>query len=919
MWERPWALWALPLAFVPVLIHWLSRRSARRVPFGDLYLAREALSRARRASRWRDAALLATRIAAFLSLLLSCAGPSATAPGGAGRGNKPSESLSLLVWLDCSYSMRCLESGESRFELAKRAGREALAALRPGDRVAVATFSNRVDTPPAALRWRSREEAAAALASAKPGFSGTDFAAPLAAGDVFLSSAPGRRVELFLTDGAAHGFRGKLPPLGPEILRLGLRWPGKPNAFLARAVAESSPGEPGMRLRLEARGLDRPRNVKIWLGGRPVGRARVAPGSSWAEVALPEEASGLYSGRAVLDPDDLLIDDERWFSFKVSPRPRILCLYHDASFLRAPAGGYFLKRLCGAAEGPLIGYDCDFLDIASIEKAALPDYRAILLADWSTLPAQASERLARFVLAGGGVWIFPGQESGSEPDLGRLGELASADLGSLVAAEAKGVAAAPGFLSGEPGAFDLSRVSFSAYRLMTVKPGARVLLRSASGYPLECVGKAGTGAIVVSAFGLGSRWGNMALKPFFAPWLERSLKLMAPGPPRLRALGGPVGRSLEMAWESRVAAPQAALVTNPKGRSLKIWVRDRRANFDGTDRPGLYRVEDLPGGNDRVYAVNLDPTSGESELEPEPSPPWKTLSPESFRRDFDQAVRGRPLSGALLAFAALVLCLEMLLSLPRRSLPAKPFLALLFIAALMALPHGAAAQENDRFTITQWRIGDTWDPYPEVPGLILRDLDLTTSVLTSPGRRVVTLEDTDFFFSPLVILAGKDAPPPLGKEALAMLRDFLDAGGMLWIEDVSGLPESSFDRWVRMTLSSLRPGDPLTPIPLSNAVFKSFYLLRRPAGRVLVEPAILGLSRGRRWSVVYSRNDILGAWAVDPLGKPLYPCVPGGEQQRLEAKRLAINIILYALTGNYKSDAVHQPYLMRKMREGTLP
>ena len=814
--------------------------------------------------------------------------------------------------------MRCQESGESRFKLAKRAGREALATLRPGDRVAFASFSDRVDAPASGFRWMGREEAAAALASARPGFSGTDFAAPLAAGDVFLSSAPGRRVELFLTDGAAHGFRGKPVPLGSGILRLGLQWPEKPNAYLARAVAQVSPGAPGIRLRLEARGLDRPRNVKIWLGGRPVGRARVAPGSSWTEVTLPEEPSGLYSGRVVLAPDDLVVDDERWFSFKVSPRPRVLCLYRDASFLRAPAGGYFLKRLCGAAEGPLIGYDCDFLDIASIEKASLPDYRAVLLADWSVLPAQDSERLARFALAGGGVWIFPSHESGSEPDLGRLGELAGAQLGPLVAAEARGVAAAPGFLFGESGSFELSRVFFSAYRLMTVKPGARVLLRSASGYPLECVGKAGAGAVAVSAFGLGSRWGNLALKPFFAPWIERSLKLMAPGPPRLQALGGPVGRPLEISWERRVAAPLAALVTDPQGRALKIWARDRRANFDGTHRPGLYRVEDVPGGHDRLYAVNLDPASGESDLKPEPSPPWKTLSPESFQRDFDQAVRGRPLSGVLLALAALALGLEMLLSLPRRALPAKPFLALL-LAALTAFPHPAVAQEDGRFTLTQWRLGDSWDPYPEVPGLILRDLDLTTSVLTSPVRRVITLEDSGFFFSPLILLAGKDAPPSLGKKDLAKLRDFLDAGGMLWIEDVSGLPESPFDRWVRMTLASLRPGDSLAPIPLSNAVFKSFYLLRRPAGRALVEPEIWGLARGRRWSIVYSRNDILGAWAVDPLGKPLYLCAPGGEQQRLEARRLAINIILYALTGNYKSDAVHQPYLMRKMREGTLP
>ena len=33
-----------------------------------------------------------------------------------------------------------------------------------------------------------------------------------------------------------------------------------------------------------------------------------------------------------------------------------------------------------------------------------------------------------------------------------------------------------------------------------------------------------------------------------------------------------------------------------------------------------------------------------------------------------------------------------------------------------------------------------------------------------------------------------------------------------------------------------------------------------------------------------------------------------------EARKLTLNIVMYALTGSYKADAVHQPFILQKMR-----
>ena len=78
---------------------------------------------------------------------------------------------------------------------------------------------------------------------------------------------------------------------------------------------------------------------------------------------------------------------------------------------------------------------------------------------------------------------------------------------------------------------------------------------------------------------------------------------------------------------------------------------------------------------------------------------------------------------------------------------------------------------------------------------ILSLFSSVTSVLTSPERRFITLRDPSLYYSPIVVLAARQAPPELDEEEARRLRNYLAAGGLLWIEDVSGTKDSAFDRW----------------------------------------------------------------------------------------------------------------------------
>ena len=68
-------------------------------------------------------------------------------------------------------------------------------------------------------------------------------------------------------------------------------------------------------------------------------------------------------------------------------------------------------------------------------------------------------------------------------------------------------------------------------------------------------------------------------------------------------------------------------------------------------------------------------------------------------------------------------------------------------------------------------------------------------------------------------------------------------------------------------------------------------------------------------SLIVGANDWAAAWAINAAGRPLAATVPGGERQREAALRFGINLVMYALSGNYKADQVHVPAILERLGE----
>ena len=109
----------------------------------------------------------------------------------------------------------------------------------------------------------------------------------------------------------------------------------------------------------------------------------------------------------------------------------------------------------------------------------------------------------------------------------------------------------------------------------------------------------------------------------------------------------------------------------------------------------------------------------------------------------------------------------------------------------------------------------------------------------------------------------------------------------------------------------------LVPVYDGHVVSKSFYLLKKFPGRWDGGALWVQVNRDRNSdgvsSIVITSNDFAGAWALDENNRPMLPVVPGGEFQREMAFRVGVNIVMYALTGNYKADQVHVPALLERL------
>jgi hypothetical protein len=484
----------------------------------------------------------------------------------------------------------------------------------------------------------------------------------------------------------------------------------------------------------------------------------------------------------------------------------------------------------------------------------------------------------------------------------------------------------------------------------TVSSDAEVWATLADGTPLVTATKQGQGYIVLFHVTANSDWSNLPLSGLFVEMLRRVVTL---GPSQVTIATTDKNDGLEAAPQpGNAPAPSSAALppiqtldgfgqlTSPPLRAAPIAADKIDTTVPGPDHPPGYYG---PSGAARAFNI----VTAKTELVP-----LKTV-------DAAQAISGYTLKkpralepwlylAALALFAIDVLAVLMLstgLRL-RRRVAATSTVVLLALTFLPQLTHAAEADQPppatgnaaDDFALkatlqTHLAYVITGDP----------DIDRTSeeglSGLSKVLRARTALEPADpmgvdidkdeLAFFPLLYWPVRDDAQPLSDATLAKIDAYMKQGGMI-IFDTRDQGLSPTDSGAQNKALTRLIGQldipPLEPVPENHVLTKSFYLMRDFPGRydggplwVEAEPEDESerSERSRRTdgvsSIVITSNDLASAWALDDSNRPIYPAVPGGEVQREMAFRAGVNLVMYALTGNYKADQVHVPALLERL------
>ena len=187
----------------------------------------------------------------------------------------------------------------------------------------------------------------------------------------------------------------------------------------------------------------------------------------------------------------------------------------------------------------------------------------------------------------------------------------------------------------------------------------------------------------------------------------------------------------------------------------------------------------------------------------------------------------------------------------------------------------------------------------------------------------INLSKDDISFYPIIYWPITDNENGLSDDMINKVQVYMKNGGLIVFDTRDLSPtniitknKSKEQKALKVILKSLDLPI-LIKIPESHVIRRSFYLLDKLPGRytggdVWVEATAMNSKDGVS-SVIIGGNDWASAWAKDSNYKPLYSVIPGGEKQREFSYRFGVNLVMYAMTGNYKADQVHIKSILKRL------
>ncbi|HEX3349645.1 MAG TPA: DUF4159 domain-containing protein [Acetobacteraceae bacterium] len=838
--------------------------------------------------------LLALRVLAAALVIVGLAQPVLEA-GTRLAGNGP---MLLVVddgWASAADWPRRMTAANGAIDRAQRAGREV--AL-------LATTANESGAKPQATPPMPAPELRSRLAALRPKSWPVDRTAAAAALDGWKRGGSVVYVADGLTDGAGYDeFAQAMAAIGP-VTELRDEVPGAQLLLQPRATADS------LVVPVVQAPRPAPTDVAVLAqsgDGRTLARvtATIAPDAAQAEAAikLPPELRNTLA-RVVLEgpasAGSVVLLDERW------RRRPVGLVAGDETTENTPLTGqlFYLRR----ALSPYTE-----LRDGDVKTLLSRDLSVLILADHVVPDGPEHDLVAEWVRKGGMLIRFAGPQTAEHPDGLLPVTLLAGDRqlgGAMSWSQPEPLSP---FAVGTP--FDGLTVppDVRVSRQVLAEPNAQLAgqtwARLGDGTPLVTQKAVGAGRIVLFHVTPNADWSDLPLSGLFVDMLRRLVALSAGVAGADDPSGPPLAPAEVLDGFGRLGPPPiAATALQPPEVA--------RATASPQHPPGLYGPEngrhalnlaaglDLPKAAAAVPGASVDPIGG--------APAEKALAPW------------------LLGTALVLFAIDLLVSLGLRGLyrgrtvgRAAAMIALLFAVAPAhaqnAVPPGPnpALQTRLAYIVT----GDDQIDSISRAGLAgLSDYVNRRSAATLADPAPVTLGEDDLSFYPLIYWPiSPDAGAP-SAAAVEALNDYMAHGGIVLIDTRDGGGGGGLANGAEEALQTFTKGltiPQLTPLTTAHVLARAFYLLQDFPGRYEGETVWVQRDQDRTNDsvspVIIGSNDWASAWAVDAQGRYPYAVIPGGTRQRTMAYRFGVNLVMYALTGNYKGDQVHVPALLERL------
>lgn len=874
--------------------------------------------------------LLLLRMALAAAIILAMAGPIWNPPAKSVNGSGP-----LLVALDNGWPSAL--DWEQRIALANDAIANAARQGRTGAVLATSEGARDITTAdPARIIERLR--------ALKPAPYTPDRMMALAPIAKFTAAYPDAEV-LWIADGLAMGEAGAFAEGLKQATKAGslrvVSGARTPAAILSFENAAS--GLEAQLVRTDSRGRSEGLVRAYDLKGLSIGEARFAFGAERTTSVRFDMPTQLRNEIARIEIDQertagaVGLLDSRWKRRRVAivsgvpadlAQPLLSPTYYLTRAL-APFADVREPRNASGARDPIM--------------AALDDQPSmIVLADVGVVAGSVKERLTRFVEDGGVLLRFAGTRLASSTDdlvpvrLRRGGRV----LGGALSWDNPRKLAA--FDSNSPyyGLDVREEVTVGRQVLAEPEPGlaAKTWAALDDGTPLITAAKRGKGAIVLVHVTADTTWSNLPLSGLFVDILRRTVALSAES-----AAGDASGTSnAEASVRAQTMAPTRTLdgfgALGEPPVTAKPIARDFNGPASADHPPGFY------GPMDSMTAINT--LQADADLSP------ADYTAMGLNAQALQPVAPIDLRPALIVLAFLLFLADALASLyvsgglkiPARAKRAALSLAMLALAggAFALSPGSALAQDASstrafeaalRTRLAYVVTGDARVDEASRLGLGTLSRALSARTALSPGDPVgVDPARDELSFYPLIYwpIVPERAQP--NANAVSRIGAFMKEGGTIVFDTRDALsqrpdgPPTPETRWLRQLLAGVDVPE-LEPVPRDHVVTKTFYLLDSFVGRTSVGQTWIealppgGDDRAQRPArasdsvspIVITSNDLAVAWAADKSGQPLYPLTPGTNRQREMAIRGGVNLVMYTLTGNYKTDQVHVRDLLERL------